>query len=419
MMKLEIFDNSKNYTCQVVRVKHLRKHSNADRLACTSVQGNNVICGLDTKEGELYLYFPLESQLSEKLCSVNDLIKRKDENGKQAGGMFEQSRRVKCLKLRGEKSEGFLAPIEYLRKLGISGEFTEGMEFNAVDGIEICRKYTVQQKESIQRSKQKKAKVHSKILDNQFRLHYDTSPFKKNISSFRKDDIVSITQKMHGTSIVMSNLICKKKLSLAEKVLKFLKVNVIENHYDYVYSSRKVIKNLDLDVKNYYSEDIWGICFAKYKDSIQKGYSVYGEIVGQLPNGQWIQKDYSYGTKPKEWELYVYRITLTNEDGLVQELSWQQIKNYCEVNGLKYVPELFYGRVSEKFKYESEDSFLQELSNEYLEKVLPEKVPDEGVCIRNESKDFIAYKLKSFAFFEYETKQLDSNASDIEEQGEN
>lgn len=418
-MKLEIFDNSKNYTCQVVRVKHLRKHSNADRLACTSVQGNNVICGLDTKEGELYLYFPLESQLSEKLCSVNDLIKRKDENGKQAGGMFEQSRRVKCLKLRGEKSEGFLAPIEYLRKLGISGEFTEGMEFNAVDGIEICRKYTVQQKESIQRSKQKKAKVHSKILDNQFRLHYDTSPFKKNISSFRKDDIVSITQKMHGTSIVMSNLICKKKLSLAEKVLKFLKVNVIENHYDYVYSSRKVIKNLDLDVKNYYSEDIWGICFAKYKDSIQKGYSVYGEIVGQLPNGQWIQKDYSYGTKPKEWELYVYRITLTNEDGLVQELSWQQIKNYCEVNGLKYVPELFYGRVSEKFKYESEDSFLQELSNEYLEKVLPEKVPDEGVCIRNESKDFIAYKLKSFAFFEYETKQLDSNASDIEEQGEN
>lgn len=418
-MKLEIFDNSKNYTCQVVRVKHLRKHSNADRLACTSVQGNNVICGLDTKEGELYLYFPLESQLSEKLCSVNDLIKRKDENGKQAGGMFEQSRRVKCLKLRGEKSEGFLAPIEYLRKLGISGEFTEGMEFNAVDGIEICRKYTVQQKESIQRSKQKKAKVHSKILDNQFRLHYDTSPFKKNISSFRKDDIVSITQKMHGTSIVMSNLICKKKLSLAEKVLKFLKVNVIENHYDYVYSSRKVIKNLDLDVKNYYSEDIWGICFAKYKDSIQKGYSVYGEIVGQLPNGQWIQKDYSYGTKPKEWELYVYRITLTNEDGLVQELSWQQIKNYCEVNGLKYVPELFYGRISEKFKHESEDSFLQELSSEYLEKVLSEKVPDEGVCIRNESKDFIAYKLKSFAFFEYETKQLDSNAKDIEEQGEN
>jgi hypothetical protein len=89
------------------------------------------------------------------------------------------------------------------------------------------------------------------------------------------------------------------------------------------------------------------------------------------------------------------------------------------VNGLKYVPELFYGRISEKFKHESEDSFLQELSSEYLEKVLSEKVPDEGVCIRNESKDFIAYKLKSFAFFEYETKQLDSNAKDIEEQGEN
>ena len=417
-MKLEIFDNSKNYTCQVVRVKHLRKHSNADRLACTSVQGNNVICGLGTKEGELYLYFPLESQLSEKLCSVNDLIKRKDENGKQAGGLFEQSRRVKCLKLRGEKSEGFLAPIEYLRKLGISGEFTEGMEFNSIDGIEICRKYTVQQKESVQRSKQKKAKVHSKILDNQFRLHYDTSPFNKNISSFHKDDLVSITQKMHGTSIVMSNLLCRKKLTLAEKVLKFLKVNVIENHYDYVYSSRKVIKNLDLDVKNYYSEDIWGICFAKYKDSIQKGYSIYGEIVGQLPNGQWIQKDYSYGTQEKEWKLFIYRITFTNEDGLVQELSWQQIKNYCEVNGLNTVPELFYGRISEEFKYESEDGFLQELSDEYLEKVLPEKVPDEGVCIRNESKDFIAYKLKSFAFFEYETKQLDSGSNDIEEQGE-
>lgn len=418
-MKLEISDNSKNYTCQVVRVTHLRKHSNADRLLCTTVQGNNVICGLDTKENELYLYFPLESQLSETLCKANDLIKRKDETGKQAGGMFEQSRRVKCLKLRGEKSEGFLAPIEYLRKVGITGELQEGMEFNSIDGIEICRKYTVTVKEVQTKTKQKKAKVHSKILDNQFRLHYDTSPFKKNISHFGKDDIVSITQKLHGTSIVMSNLICRKKLSLMEKVLKFCKVNIIENHYDYIYSSRKVIKNLDLDVKNFYSDDIWGMAFSRYKDSIQKGFSVYGEIVGQLPNGQWIQKDYSYGTNPKEWELYVYRITYTNEDGLVNELSWQQIKNYCSLNFLKHVPELFYGRISELFKYESEESFIQELSDKYLEKVLPEKVPDEGVCIRNESKDFIAYKLKSFAFFEYETKQLDSNNVSIEEQGEN
>ena len=27
MEKLEIFENSKNYTCQIVRIKHIRKHS--------------------------------------------------------------------------------------------------------------------------------------------------------------------------------------------------------------------------------------------------------------------------------------------------------------------------------------------------------------------------------------------------------
>lgn len=39
--------------------------------------------------------------------------------------------------------------------------------------------------------------------------------------------------------------------------------------------------------------------------------------------------------------------------------------------------------------------------------------------MQNPEKQLSKFILKSFAFFEYETKQLDSGSNDIEEQGEN
>lgn len=79
-----------NYAATVVKINNIRPHSNADRLNCTNIFGNNVIIGKDVQIGDKGLFFPVESQLGEQFCLANDLIRRKDANGKAVGGMFDE-----------------------------------------------------------------------------------------------------------------------------------------------------------------------------------------------------------------------------------------------------------------------------------------------------------------------------------------
>ena len=161
----------------------------------------------------------------------------------------------------------------------------------------------------------------------------------------------------------------------------------------------------------------------------------YYEIVGHLPNGGLIQKDYDYGYEDT-FGIYLYRITSTNVDGKVIEFSAKQVQDFCKKNGLNAVPELYYGyvkdfvdnfglkttiygndlicHVSEEF---NADKFLQRVKDLFNEKdcyMCKNKVPEEGAVIRIEGLDFEAFKQKSCLFYERETKLLDAGESDIE-----
>ena len=56
-----------SYTAIITRIK-TRPHSNADRLQLGTCLGNQVVVGLDTKDGELGIYFSTDGQLSERMC---------------------------------------------------------------------------------------------------------------------------------------------------------------------------------------------------------------------------------------------------------------------------------------------------------------------------------------------------------------
>ena len=90
---------------------------------------------------------------------------------------------------------------------------------------------------------------------------------------FNLDTLINISYKMHGTSAIVSYILCNKKLKWYEKILKKLGVNIVDSEYDYIYSSRKVIKNEELNSgqNSYYSEDIWKITAEKLKPFLQKG----------------------------------------------------------------------------------------------------------------------------------------------------
>lgn len=211
------------------------------------------------------------------------------------------------------------------------------------------------------------------------------------------------------------------------------------NKYDYLYSSRTVIKNQYYNKKagnGFYGVDVWKYADDIVKPHLQKGMTVYYEIVGFLPNGGYIQKNYDYNYLPpvgdekyehgKHFGVYVYRVTMTNVDGKVHEFSAKEVQQWCAFTGLQSVKELYYGYAEDLYSdlAPSEhwnENFLQRLANDkqfHMELNSPScsnKVPHEGVVIKMENMKSEAFKLKCFKFLDKEGKELDNGEINIED----
>ena len=433
-MKLEKPKNT-NYCAEVVEIKTIVPLEGCDNVQAAIIMGNQVIVDKTTNVGSTGLFFPVECQLSRNFLSTNNLYRKAALNvDPEKTGYFEENGRVKCAKFRGHKSEGFFIPLESILFTSTKpDDLCEGDVFDELFGIEICRKYVVKYKVSngTERSK-KKAPVVSKILDNQFRFHDDTSMLYRNLNRVKPDSIIHISYKIHGTSAIASKLLCRKPLKWYEKILKKLGVNIVDTHYDYVYASRKVIKS-ETNGPGFYNDDIWELGFKELKDFLDDGMTVYYEIAGFLKTGSAIQGKYDYGCAPYEHKKFIYRITYTNPSGKVYEFSAPQVQQWCKKNGLTPVPELYYGKAKDCFHnlyhlieepenfpdQKWEEEFLNELKSKYNEKdcyICKNKVPEEGCVVRIEGNEFEAYKQKSTRFYELETKMLDKGEVDIEEE---
>ena len=102
------------YCGYITRLKNVRRHSGADRLLLAECFGNQVIVSTDYTEGQLGVYFPSDGQLCQEYCEINNLLRKKDENGNNIGGYMDERRRVTAVKLRGEKSDGLFMPLTSL-----------------------------------------------------------------------------------------------------------------------------------------------------------------------------------------------------------------------------------------------------------------------------------------------------------------
>lgn len=416
-----------NYCATVVEIKTLIPLENCNNVQGAIIFGNQIIVSNNTKIGDIGLYFPVETQLSHEFCSANNLYRKGELNSDpEQKGYFEENRRIRCVKFRGHKSEGFFIPLDSLEYLQSEGaDLKVGDEFDELDGKEICRKYvTKSRSKGLGGSTGKSPKKHeSKLIDNQFKFHIDTAQLGKNITNIHPDDLIQITYKVHGTSGISSYILCKRKLNIVEKLLKKLGVKIKDTEYDYIYSSRKVIKNpqLNPNAQHFYTDNIWGIAHKELEPFLAKGMTFYYEIVGFLPDGNSIQKGYDYGCNPKEHKIYIYRITYTNKDGRVLELSGRQVQEFCKNFQLNAVPELFYGYAKDILPDQEHwhKNFLNKLKELYNDKdcyICVNKVPEEGIVLRKEILDLEVYKLKSTRFFEWETKELDSGEVNIEEE---
>jgi hypothetical protein len=186
----------------IVALRNVRKHSNADRLQLATVCGSQVIIGLNHTEGELGVYFDSNLQLSKEFATANDLVRRKDENGKPAGGMFAENRKVKTQTFRGEKSDGFWIPLNSLNFASANasdGDFInvkEGYEFDTFNGFPICNKFVAKFEKTGGAGAGGGKK--SKRGSHMFFEHYDTPQLARNLHKADKEAEIIITEKLHG-----------------------------------------------------------------------------------------------------------------------------------------------------------------------------------------------------------------------------
>lgn len=436
MNKLKIYDDSKNYTCQVIKLPTKVPVKGLDNLVEVNYQGNSVLVGKDSPEDELYLFFPAESQISHDFLSKNNLYRHENLNADPTKkGFFEDSRRVKAVKFKGIISSGFIIPIQSLFGLYGSGMGTPslGDEFNEIEGYEICRKYKRKSNmEGAPGSKKSKEGIIEKLVEKKFiPEHPDTGHLMRNLHKFTLDTPIVASYKLHGTSARTYNALIKRKLTWKDKLAKFFGVKIQEEVYDDVACSRRQLKSIgyeELPNKNhYYSEgDLWSEWAKKNLDGkLNQGEAIYYELIGKTYSGKEIQGGYSYGFN--EPTCYVYRISNINPQGIETDLSWDQMEIRAAQLGLKVCPILFKGTFGEfinKFDngqsyVELEEPMTRIFYNNLLEKpsILDNSVVEEGFCIRIDSSYPKAeiFKIKSKKFLEHESKSLDKEVVDMEE----
>lgn len=404
------------YCGYIVELQKLRKHSNADRLQCVEVFGNNIIVDLSYKEGQRVVFFPVDGRLSDEYAEANNLVRKKDEAGNNIGGYLEPGKNnIRALKLRGEKSEGLVLPIETLSPYIDIEKLNIGDKITTLNGHLICEKYIPKRRNATGNGNgsSKSKNISKKEKYPIFSEHVDTEQLAYNKNAFKPGDKCVITLKLHGTSTRHSSSIKSEQIKQKFFERLFHKEPKIKKEWTYVSGSRRVILE-DFDGGFYGSNEFRKPWHDFFENKLEKGETVYGEIVGyvneQTPimgscstskfKDKEIKKlygdkmEFSYGCKPGESKCYVYRMTLTNEDGYTVEYPDWLMRLRCEQMGIECVPlfETFYFTTWED---------LMERVEKYYDGADPigKTHVREGVVVRIENRPkFTAFKHKNFTF---------------------
>ena len=446
------------YTAFITRIKNVRPHPNADRLQLGECFGNTIVVSLDYEDNQLGIYFPSDGQLSVEFAEANNLLRKKDENGNNIGGYMDASKRnVTAIKLRGEKSDGLFLPLKSLESFGDVTTLHEGDRIDNFNGHEICCKYIPRNNHRnggvSNGNRTRKKKVNIAPL---FAEHADTEQLAYNLGAFKVGDEIEITLKMHGTSQRTAYLPVFQgyKRTFWDKIRRKEGTPI----YDWGYVSgtrRTVLENYE---GGYYGSNEFREQHSKFfEGKLWKGEEIYFEVVGfthtgapimatadnkKLNDKEFVKQygqttTFSYGCSPTGLDniryesdgsiaaemlpisdIYVYRMTMTNEDGDVVEYTPDFMRYRCEQMGVKTVPVMWNGTIPDvSTSYAGE--WIKDVAEQYYDG--PDPVGKthvrEGVVVRilNRPK-FCAYKHKNFSFKVLEgICKAEAEAPDMEE----
>lgn len=422
----------------ITTLKDVRPHPNADKLVLATCFGNTVCVAKDKYfKGQIGVYFETDLQLSMEFCEKNGLLAIYENGVNISGGYMDPNKRnVRTIKLRGEPSDGLFLPLDCLAYTGVKIEdLTVGTTIDTLNGHEICRKYIPRSnhpRTSAGGAGKRVKRRAKRSIAPQFFEHKDTEQLRYFLMNFKNGDHIEITRKLHGTSGRTAHT--KVFKGMKRTFLDFILRREGTPIYDWGYVSgtrRTVLENYD---GGFYGNDNFREKWHKFfEGKLWKGETVYYEIVGFIDNGTPIMspgsnakvgKDFvkkygnttifSYGCVPNpkgdeiQNDVYVYRMTMTNEDGEVVEYTPEFMRHRCEQIGVKTVPVHFNGFIpaEEVFtgtscEFTDAGEWVMAKAEEFFDG--PEPIDPthirEGVVVRIiDRPTFAAYKHKNVDF---------------------
>jgi hypothetical protein len=442
------------YNAVVVKLENVRKHPGADRLQIAQALGYQVIVGMNVSEGDIGIAFPEGGQIDSEFLIANNLYRKHPQTNEPMGGFFESTGRVKALRLRGVISDCFFIPIKSLDYLN-PPDMPVGTEFDRINGMQICKKYTnpsTQKAINAAKKQYKKPKwlprflvpLHQWLCINQakydpcpnFYKHFETSQLRSHNRAIEAMSNVTVYfhSKLHGTSGRTGYVKYKKKSVFSR---------FFSPKYCYVTGSRNVTFNPEGYGQSFGDSYYSGTNFRQQAHNIIKAAGLkrdeilYYEIVGYsspaatiMPSHtmKWedfkssgFSKDefdslvsrygevvsYTYGCSEGAFDIYVYRIV---QNGL--DLPWIEVEKRCTELNLKPVPLL---------ETHHEPKNVMDIARRLSEEADKDGQLREGVCLRVEKVDegkhifHSIFKAKSHTFAVLEGIQYTmSNYVDIE-----
>lgn len=287
-MKLAITKNTNlNYLAKIVKIENFTPHPDPEttRLKVAHIDGFNLVVGIDSQPG-IYVYFPTSCEINPQLLAYGNLYKHSEKNNhpENKPGFFEDNGRVKAIRLRGVVSEGFLMEWDVFNNFLVDNlnktvEPEINKEFDCIkeDNKEvwICKKYII--KTSIPQPKgvsryQKRVKKFNRVIDTQFRFHYETSIYRKVPTFIQPNDLISVSSKIHGC-VAANTIINTNEGKKTIKEIVDNKINVLIEAFD-INTQQKVFVPID----DYYLKENDGDW---YEIELENGQKI--EITGNNP----------------------------------------------------------------------------------------------------------------------------------------
>lgn len=425
---------SDNHKAVISRI-HTRPFPNSDNLVLGLCHGFQVIVGKEVCDGELGIFFMESLQLSQEYANANDLVRRKLPDGTYNKGYFSENRRCRTIKLRGECSYGYWAPLTSLAFTNADlSLLRKGDLLDELNGVKLCQKYFTPATQLARDSKLRSVK---RGETSYMKKHIDTKQYKRAYESIPIGATIILTEKIHATSHRVAHSKELRQLRWYEKLAKIVGLKIDEYEWKYVTGSRNVIIS---DNSGFYSEDFRRKASEFFEGKLPKGFAVFLEATGfdgekpimnrvstKCLNDKEFTKrygeeiTYSYGTKPYEVDVWVYRITFTTESGNVVEIPWNLVKEYCKSWNVKHVPEVCEPFILKEGELYDCITGYNDLTK-YIESftdgpstICPEH-PREGVCLKYEfGLKWDILKNKSFNFLQLEHQSKDEDVVDLEE----